>query len=65
MEQKLKTFVSNELTKISETVGNERNFKPTDEDRTIIIAGGNYGYQLNVEKEIAKLKEDLKSQAQI
>ena len=64
-QKNLKQFVSNDLTKMSETVGNERSFKPTDEDKTIIIAGGNYGYQLNVEKEIAKLKEDLKSQAKI
>ena len=61
----IEKFVSNELKQLAETVGKERKFIPTGKDDAIIVSGGNYGYQIDVESEIAKLKENLKMQKDV
>ena len=61
----LKKFVSEDLKKMSETVGKKRKFKPTGKKKKISIKGGNYGYQLDVDNEIEQLKEDLNSNKKI
>lgn len=61
----IEKFVSNELKQLAETVGKERKFIPTGKDEAIIVSGGNYGYQINIESEIAELKENLKMQKDV
>ena len=60
--EKLEDFVTNKLSKMSNTVGKEREFKPTGKDNTISVSGGNYGYQLDIQEEIKRLKEELNTQ---
>lgn len=63
--KKLENFVFIKLKKMAETIGSKRSFKPTKKNKTIMISGENYGYQLDIEGEIAKLKENLKGQKKI
>lgn len=60
--QNIEDFVTNQLSLLSDDVGKTREFKPTDKDNTVLVEGGNYGYQIDKEAEIQKLKEELENQ---
>lgn len=60
--QKVEEFVTNQLSPLTDTVGVEREFKPTGKDSTVFVEGGNYGYQVDIQTEIEMLKEELSTQ---
>lgn len=59
--QKIVDFVTNDLSAMANTIDVDREFKPTDKDTTIIVNAGNYGYQVDIEKEVEQLKYDLEN----
>ena len=63
--QNIENFVTEELCAMVENTGNARKFKPTGKENEILVEGGNYGYQINKEEEIEKLKEELTNQKSI
>lgn len=56
----LDDFVMNELSLMCNTIGSQREFRPTGMDGTVLVSGGDYGSKLDIESEIQKLKDDLK-----
>lgn len=63
--QNIENFVTDKLCALADTTGKTRKFKPTEKETEISVKGGNYGYQINKEEEIAKLKEELANQESI
>lgn len=59
--QGITEFVQNELKPVAETLNKDREFKPTGKQYTIFVNSGNYGYQLDEEAEIEKLKQELEN----
>lgn len=57
--QNIENFVINQLSPLVDNVNQPKEFKPTGKDYTVFVEGGDYGYQLDIEAEIAKLKEEL------
>lgn len=63
--QHIEDFVINQLAPLANTVGYPNEFLPTGLANTVLVEGGDYGYLLDVEAEIAKLKEELENQTVI
>lgn len=59
--QNIEDFVTNQLSSLVDTINQPKEFKPTGKDYTVFVEGGDYGYQLDIETEISKLKEELDS----
>lgn len=60
--ENINNFVTNELSLMANTVGVSREFSPTGKDEIVLIGGGDYGYQIDSQAEIKKLKEELDNQ---
>lgn len=63
--QNIEDFVTSKLSILANTVGETREFKPTGKDSTILVEGGNYGYQIDKTAEIEKLREELENQEKV
>ena len=59
--QHIEDFVTNQLAPLANTFSDSNEFLPTGKTNTVFVEGGNYGYQLDLEAEIEKLKEDLEN----
>lgn len=57
----IENFVTNELYSLANNVNSPKEFKPTGISNTVLVEGGDYGYQLDTTAEIQKLKEDLEN----
>lgn len=57
----IENFVINKLTSLANNVNSPKEFKPTVINNTVLVKGGNYGYQIDTEAEIHRLMEDLKN----
>lgn len=57
--QHIEDFIKNQLSLLTNTVNNPKEFMPTGRNNTIFVEGGNYGYLLDSDAEFQKLKEDL------
>ena len=60
--QNVEEFVTNQLSPLANTVEKSREFKPTGKNTTTFVEGGNYGYLVDKDAEIQKLKEELENQ---
>ena len=59
----IEDFVTNQLASLTNTFGNSNEFLPTGKNDTVLVEGGSYGYLLDVDAEIQKLKEDLENKS--
>lgn len=57
----IEDFVTNELSVMANTVEISREFKPTEKDTSVFVEGGNYGYQVDTNAEIERLKAELEN----
>lgn len=63
--QNIENFVTNQLSPLVDTINQPKEFKPTGKDYTVFVEGGEFGYELDIEAEISKLKEELNNNAKI
>lgn len=60
--QNIKEFVKKQLKPLAETIDKERQFRPTGKYDNVFVNSGNYGYQIDEEAEVEKLKKELETQ---
>lgn len=59
----IEDFVTDKLSSLANNVNSPKEFKPTGLNNTVLVEGGDYGYQIDSVAEIQKLKKDLENNA--